>query len=614
MFRRLRMSIRLKIMIALLFVITAVVGTITFTMASLFHADKKNYISDVSALVATHVAEEANTYLEDARGRLEAYARAMDDPELDRRTRSAVLRQMASDFPDIVILSAFERDSLVGTIYNPDAMDRAGLDPTRIGADIAKNVVRADRLLREGVSVRNSTMTSRLPTFTMTLARPRDDGRPPRVVMAVIRLDALLQLATESRVFNVYLADRDGVLLASREPAQVASRQRVSSLPSLNRGAMAEARTYRKDGSVVIGGRASTRIGGLTAVAEVPMSAAYFASRELLGRLTAVSLALLLLAVLAGMVWSRTLTRPIRRLVDATRVIGQGKFDVQVSVRAGDEIGTLADSFNRMTSELRARELQLQQAQAQLLQSEKMAAFGQLGAGFAHEIKNPLAGILGLVQINLRHAAAGTPLRQALETMEKETKRCKAIIDNLLRFARQEKVAHEPTDLRKVLDDVAAIMRHQLGLHQVELAVEVPPDLPQIVGNANQLQQVLMNLVLNAQQATKGKPGHVWLSAVRPSPGRVQVRVRDDGPGIPQDIQRRIFEPFFTTKQAGEGTGLGLSVSFGIVKDHHGDIWVESQPEQGTTFFIDLPERPASAAMAAPAAGAASEEPKQVAA
>jgi signal transduction histidine kinase len=240
-----------------------------------------------------------------------------------------------------------------------------------------------------------------------------------------------------------------------------------------------------------------------------------------------------------------------------------------------------------MATELHSRDTALKQAQAALIQSEKMAAFGQLGAGFAHEIKNPLAGILGLVQIHLRHAEPGTPMHQGLQTMEKETKRCKAIIDNLLKFARQEKVALEPTDIAKVVEDSAAIMRHQLGIHQVELAVEIEPSLPPVMANGNQLQQVLMNLILNAQQAMK-KEGKVTLSARRHA-HRLRLEVKDTGPGIPKELQLRIFEPFFTTKPAGEGTGLGLSVTFGIVKDHGGEISVSSEPGQGTTFVIDLP-------------------------
>src|SRR5207245_1787194 len=154
---------------------------------------------------------------------------------------------------------------------------------------------------------------------------------------------------------------------------------------------------------------------------------------------------LLVGAALAGLFWSRRFTRPVERLSRATRQIARGKFDVQIKVTSRDEIGTLAASFNRMASELRDREASLREAQAQVLQSEKLAAVGQLGAGIAHEVKNPLAGILGCAQLSLRKAERGTPLEKNLLLIEKETKRCKTIIENLLKFARQEKTALEPT-------------------------------------------------------------------------------------------------------------------------------------------------------------------------
>jgi len=269
--------------------------------------------------------------------------------------------------------------------------------------------------------------------------------------------------------------------------------------------------------------------------------------------------------------------------------VGQGRFDVKVEVDSRDEIGELAATFNDMAHELDAREKALRDAQAQLIQSEKLAAFGQLGAGIAHEVKNPLAGILGYVQLSLRKTEPDTALHNNLKVIEKETKRCRTIIDNLMKFARQEKVEMKPLGLNGVVEETAALVDHQLGMHGIRLEKELGQGLPAILGNANQLQQILLNLVLNAQQAMEGTQGKIRITTCRAEDGRAEVRISDTGPGIPKEIQARLFEPFFTTKPAGKGTGLGLSVTYGIVKDHKGEILVESEPGQGATFVLRFP-------------------------
>jgi signal transduction histidine kinase len=302
-----------------------------------------------------------------------------------------------------------------------------------------------------------------------------------------------------------------------------------------------------------------------------------------------VSLALLIIAAILSLFGSRLITRPLERLAKATKVVAKGQFDIQVALSARDEIGNLAQSFNKMTSELDSREKALKDTQAALIQSEKLAAFGQLGAGIAHEVKNPLAGILGLTQLSLRKAEKDSTVHENLTIIEKEATRCATIIQNLLKFARQEKVAFESVDLNQVAKDAMAIVEHQLEMNKVKIRTNFAPDLPAIPGNANQIQQVLINLMINAQQAMRGNPGEVTVTTASSNASHVQVQVRDDGPGIPEDIQAKIFEPFFTTKEVGKGTGLGLSVSYGIIKEHKGDIQVESSPETGTKFNITFP-------------------------
>jgi signal transduction histidine kinase len=342
------------------------------------------------------------------------------------------------------------------------------------------------------------------------------------------------------------------------------------------------------DGTELIASYANVDIGDLVVSARIPKGVAYLAARDLVKTLIGIALMLLTLSAIASIVGSRRITRPVERLGAAAREIGKGRFDVQVQVGSNDEMGMLAGSFNQMASELQDREVALKEAQAQLVQSEKMAAFGQLGAGIAHEVKNPLAGILGCAQIALRKVEESS-LKKNLELIEKETRRCKTIVENLLKFARKDKVRLEAVDMNQVVKDAVAIVNHQLELHKVKLSCKLIEDVPYIMGNSNQLQQVLMNLMINAQQAMEGQAGSIAVSTRMAQDDRIEVKVSDTGPGIPEEMWQRIFEPFFTTKPGGKGTGLGLSVSYGIIKEHKGDIHVESRVGEGCTFVITIP-------------------------
>ncbi len=602
-------SIRFKIMIALLFVVTAVVSIITYTMANMFHADKQRYLSDVTALAASHAAENADIVVDGYQNRLLTCGRIYEAPDLAPAARQHLLRVMVADFPALISLSVWRDGREVASLHDGAALAAGGLTREDFAALLAAHPVPLDSLTEGRPRLESFAVSARLPALRMATSMRTAPGQPPLALVAVLRRDDLQQLTGTMKAFSLALFDDQRRLVAQGGMDRAVIHDLSRELPELEGRVLAQARALRLGGVELIGSFAPSATGRLTAVALVPRSAAYFASRELLGHLIVVALLLLGAAALAGLLWSTTLTRSLSRLMEAARAVGQGRFSVQVDVRSRDEIGTLAGSFNSMASELHARETALKQAQAQLIQSEKLAAFGQLGAGIAHEVKNPLAGIQGVVQLSLRQCEAGTPLQQALQMIEKETKRCRVIIDNLLKFARQEKVIHVPTSIDAVIADAAAIMRHQLELKNVKLETAVDAGLPTVSGSANQLQQVLMNLILNGQQAMAGQPGRVAVAARLAAPDRLEIRVQDDGPGIPKEIQHRIFEPFYSTKPTGQGTGLGLSVSFGIVKDHGGQIAVESEPGAGTCFVITLPVPPQP-----PAPAVASETPAQQAA
>ncbi len=340
--------------------------------------------------------------------------------------------------------------------------------------------------------------------------------------------------------------------------------------------------------------------------------------------LTAIVL-FLSLVVLTSFV--RFFTRPIRKLVEATDQIGRGDFSRKVDIVQQDEIGQLAATFNRMVDSLKQsrdeietynrtleekiieRTLELEEAQAQLIQSEKLSAIGQLAAGVAHELNNPLGGILGYTQFALEKLSKADPETvnadeiasyiRYLTDVETQARRCKTIVQNLLRFSRSSRTSElDEIDINRILDDTRAFVEHQLSMNQIELVMEKQENLPVIHGNASQLQQVFTNLIINAMHASPPDTQIKLISRLSPALGEfggaVEILCIDQGVGMPKEDVKRIFEPFFTTKEVGKGTGLGLSVSYGIIREHGGEIKVNSAPGKGTTFTIILPvQKPA---------------------
>lgn len=588
-----RIAMRFKILIALLFVITAVVGIITFTMARLFQNDKTAYIHDLTSLIALHTAQEAQSLLAGYHEQVQILSRLVFEKNVSDDQKIKMLKNLFEEYQDFVTFSLKQNDRELIALYDAESLETAGISKDDLTKYQTEHTPPLEQMKPGDASVANTTLSSKLPTLTMTVLLNKPDTNETAVGTAVIHMNTFLRLAGRSKVFETFIIDSQGTILVHVDREQVADKKAVTWIPNIQnltkKQSMSTTLEYDQDKVPMVGGFAPVEFGKLLVGVQIPRAAAYLTARELLNNLIIVSLLLLIGSAVLGLFWSKSITRPIERLSGATKSIAQGQFTVQVEASSKDEIGDLAQSFNQMATELEKREKALKDAQEALVQSEKMAAFGQLGAGIAHEVKNPLAGILGFAQLSLRKLEENSPLRENLTIIEKETKRCKTIIENLLKFARQEKVAHEPIEVNRVVEDSVAIVEHQLGLHDVQIDKALAPNLPRILGNANQIQQVLMNLLINAQQAMEGKPGLVKATTRRFDHEHVEIRVTDTGPGIPKEIRAKIFEPFFTTKPTGKGTGLGLSVSYGIIKDHKGDIRVESEVGKWTTFIITLP-------------------------
>jgi len=258
---------------------------------------------------------------------------------------------------------------------------------------------------------------------------------------------------------------------------------------------------------------------------------------------------------------------------------------------AGREIasvGIFTDLRPRITIEKKLEETYLQ-----LVSSEKMASLGKLAAGIAHEINNPLGGILIYASLIMEDLDEGDPRRQDLSRIVQEASRCKDIVKSLLEFARQTEPKMEPTDINRAITDVLFFLENQALFHNIHIVKRLDPALPSPHANAGQLKQVFMNIIVNAAEAMNGSGTLTIATSVFPSRKSISVEFTDTGEGIPEENLTRIFDPFFTTKDIGKGTGLGLATSYGIIESHGGKITVRSKVGQGSTFTIELPVHPA---------------------
>lgn len=225
-----------------------------------------------------------------------------------------------------------------------------------------------------------------------------------------------------------------------------------------------------------------------------------------------------------------------------------------------------------------------------LTQAEKLSALGELIAGVAHELNNPLTGVIGFSQILSERSDCPDDVKRDLLAIRKNAQRCKAVVENLLRFARQHKPERRTIHVRDVLESTLELLAYQFRVAGVEVVRDYAPDVPPVSADSNELQQVFVNILTNAMQAIRkaSKGGRVTVRTAVPG-GKVRIEFEDDGPGIAPEHLSKVFDPFFTTKPPGEGTGLGLSVCFGIVTAHKGRIWAESEYGKGAKFIVELP-------------------------
>jgi two-component system NtrC family sensor kinase len=303
----------------------------------------------------------------------------------------------------------------------------------------------------------------------------------------------------------------------------------------------------------------------------------------------------MVLAVGIGYILANKIIQPVHQLIRASREVSRGNLSPEVGPISSTEIGVLQKTFKEMLGYLQECDArQRAESEHMLLQSEKQASIGKLAGGVAHEINNPLTGILTYTHMLLRRKDIGEDIRSDLQTIAEATERVRKIVKGLLDFSRQTKLDPEPTDVNRLVRSSIALLENQALIRGVDLNCEPGEGLPMVTLDRSRLQSVLLNIIINAFDATK--PGDtitvtttMIVSTGNPDRKEVEISVTDTGCGIPPENLDRLFDPFFTTKEVGQGTGLGLAVSYGIVERHGGTIRVQSKVGQGSTFTIQLP-------------------------
>ena len=319
----------------------------------------------------------------------------------------------------------------------------------------------------------------------------------------------------------------------------------------------------------------------------------------------------------------RFVATPIQELIQGTKAVSVMNLDRPIEIEhRSHELDELVDSFNLMRERLKSavadlneltqtleikvaeRTTQLQAAHRKLLQTDRLASLGQLAASVAHEINNPVSGVLNLSMLLERFMANGEfpagreeEFRKYLSRISTETSRVGRIVSDLLAFSRRSKPQRAPSDLNKLIRSTIRLVDHKFQLSNTEIVLELADNLPPVECDSSQIQQVILNLVMNGSEAMQAKHGGRLTVRTRLLPGgkTVELRVQDTGEGIAPENLAKIFDPFFTTKAEGKGVGLGLAVLYGIVEAHEGEIDVTSQRNEGTIFTVTLPLKPGSA-------------------
>ncbi len=621
-----------KLVIILLCVSLIPVMISGYSLIGISQRELVEKIKDLHLSSAIHIAEDIGKDLSEIIRNLRLGIGYTNFEALTNEEKVGALRILYSQFSslDIVTLLNEKGEEVVPSVYIDD--------PTLLNGPLrGHQAVSREELSRyaENIPLKAALQSGtamgpvytsgvrKTPLVTVALAFPVRNGKGLWVLSAEISLRDVQENISEFSIGSggsAFLVDGEGRLIAHPDIARTLLREDLSGV-SIVRNLVLEKKSgvetfAGNDGIEMIGARSPVKEFSWGVVVQQPRAEALFAVRQMRARIVFWLGISLIGTVIVGVVMARGISRPLVQCAQGALQISQGNYDQKIQVETRDEVAQLASSFNHMAGKLKEsieriekqneelrrwnlelekrveeRTRELRETQEQLLHSQKMAAVGELGAGVAHELNNPLVGILGIAQLMLMKKKEDSEDYKHLASLEKEAKRCSSIVQNLLRFTQPEEGAFTRLDLNKLLDETILLIENQLTSRNISIKRSFSPTLPQVLGNASQLQQVFLNLVSNAKNAmTDG--GEITFSTISDDAWLVKVSISDTGKGIPPENINRIFEPFFTTKDQWDAKGLGLSVAYGIIKDHKGKILVKSEVGKGSTFTVVLPVAP----------------------
>jgi two-component system NtrC family sensor kinase len=304
----------------------------------------------------------------------------------------------------------------------------------------------------------------------------------------------------------------------------------------------------------------------------------------------AITVAGALVALIVSYFIAQSFLVPIFKLVNASKAVASGDLDAKVEINTNDELQYLADSFNAMALALKKRDEQLKEfATQKIMASERLALIGQLSANVAHELNNPLQGIVTYSHLILENTSNDDPTKTSVEKIVGQATRCRDIIRGLLDFSRQRKPDKTLANINSVMEDCLSLVEDQAIFHNIEIIKDFQADLPMIIIDQSQIERVIINMVINAAEAMEDNGKLSITTRMNSISDSIELEFKDTGQGISEENLEKIFDPFFTTKDVGHGTGLGLAISYGMIKGHRGTISVESKVGKGTTFTVSLP-------------------------
>lgn len=586
-----RTSIRTQVVLLVGLVLLVAMGVYVPLATRVVRADKEATIYDTSALIAGTVAEQISRTLDAIAVKLRYYGEEYETTpgDAERRARALFLADDA-----VLSLEVFKRGA--------GGFERSFLfvDQPRLAAlnltadDLAEARKRTppalEAIARTGFMVQNTSLPPDLALVRVAAATR--DGRT--LIIADLRPEWLLSAVSTSRLYRVFVVDGLGRVMAHPEASRVINHEDVSQNVAVKAALASKlskgASEYESASGAQLAAWARVGDGLGVVVAEVPRDEVFKAATELSTRSTLFAVGAVGVALVLAVLLGRRAARPLIDLQKTMAVISRGEFGVEVPIEGPSEIRSVGAALNQMSRELVRRNEEIQATHAQLVQSEKLSAVGELAASVAHEVKNPMVGIVGFAQLG-QESNDLAELKEYFHLIEQDAFRANKILQNLLEFSRPPEVELEDLKVNEVVQGALQLCRHQVQMMGARVDTALGDDLPAVRGNSNQLRQVLLNLVLNAGQAMEGSEVRkLTITTVRASEGGVELRIADTGPGIAEEVQSKLFKPFFTTKRRGQGTGLGLSVSRSIIEAHRGAIRVESAVGLGATFIIRLPD------------------------